>query len=104
MRMQSKARLHGLELKNAGEYEGKAYAASAVFHLDADLSGTANKKVFGVVTRGFRMAREEGDKFEHLGNSLPLECDCLFEAVAAKDGVQLTLVQITPLAQVKKAA
>ncbi len=111
MRTQSRCKLYGMELKNSGEYQGKAFNASAVFHLDADMAGSQNKKVFGQVTRPFKGTREQGDKIEHLGNSLPIEVDCVFEIVATQGtketgpGVRLDLVDIVPVSNpVKKAA
>lgn len=109
MRTQAKCMLYGMEIKNGGEFEGRAFAASAVFHLDADLAPSGQKKVYGVVTRPFKGTREQGDRLEHLGNSLPLEVECTFEVVATagnKDsspGVRLDLVDLVPLTKPIKA-
>jgi hypothetical protein len=111
MRTQARCKLYGMELKNSGEYEGRAFSASAVFHLDADMAGSQNKKVYGVVTRPFKGTREQGDRMEHLGQSLPIEVDCVFDIVATpggqgrEPGVRLDLLEIAPVANpVKKAA
>lgn len=110
MRTQSRCRLYGMELKNSGEYEGKAFNASAVFHLDADMAATQNKKVYGVVTRPFKGTREMGDRIEPLGSQFPIDVDCVFDIVATAGtkesgpGVRLDLVEIFQVQNVKKAA
>ena len=75
------------------------------------MAGSQNKKVFGQVTRPFKGTRDQGDKMEHLGNSRPIEVDCIFEIVATQGtkesgpGVRLDLVEIVPVSNpVKKAA
>lgn len=86
------------------EYEGRAFSASSVFHLDADLAPTGSKKFYGVVTRPFRAPRRTGDWLpEHLGNSLPIEVECVFDMVAtaggkeSAPGIRLDLVEILPI-------
>jgi hypothetical protein len=97
--------LYGMEIKNGGEFEGRAFAASAVMHLDADLAPSGQKKVYGVVTRPFKATREQGDRLEHLGKLLPIEVDCIFEVVATQGsrdqapGVRLDLVDLVPVSK-----
>lgn len=108
MRTKAICKLYGMELKAGGEYEGRAFSASSVFHLDADLAPTGTKKVYGVVTRPFKAPREQGDRLEHLGNSLPIEVECVFDMVAtaggreAAPGIRLDLVEILPIQKLPK--
>jgi hypothetical protein len=108
MRTNTRCKLFGLELKKAGDFQGKAFGASSIFHLDVDMSGTANKEVFGVVTRPFKLTPEAGESIRHLGNALPIEVDCVFDVVATtvdgKPGVNLVLISAMPVALAKKAA
>lgn len=107
MRTQAEAVLYGLELKEGGEYEGRKYEASAVFHLDAALADSQSKKTYGITTRPFKADRAAGDKLAHLGASLPIRGVAIFDllATAGKDqaGVQLRLVEFRPAQQAPKA-
>lgn len=111
MRSNTRCKLYGLELKEGGEYQGKAFDASAIFHLDVSMAETSNKKVYGVVTRPFRGTRAQGNAIEQLAmQGLPVEVDCAFDMIATagnKDqppGVQLKLIEIHAVGPVKKAA
>lgn len=103
MRMQSTVTLYGLELKGESQFDGRTFPAAAIFHLDAQIAERANGKTFGVVTRPHRLPIEMGQAFEHLGNSLPIQCEAVFDAVASQTGVQLQLADIKPLSKAKAA-
>jgi hypothetical protein len=109
MRMQSQVTMTALELKKGGDYNGKPFQASSVFHLSVDMAGSQNKEVFGDVSRGFKMNAEIGESFRHLGNSLPITVDAVFDVTAGvdKDGkptTNMVLLEVRPLKKVAEKA
>ena len=109
MKSQTTCVLYGMELKKGGEYQGKAFLPSTIFHLDVDMAGSQNKDVFGVVTRGFKQSADMGERIRHLGKSLPIQVEAEFDVTAGtgpdgKPTVNIQLVDLKPVAQVKKAA
>jgi uncharacterized protein with von Willebrand factor type A (vWA) domain len=98
--------VHGVK-ESVGEYEGRAFS-STTFHCEVDLKENGAGRSIGRVTRPFKLGdAKEFDKWAHLGNSLPIEADAVFEISAAKeDKSTLVLVSIVPkkMATTTKAA
>lgn len=104
MRFNSQVIVHGIK-ESAGTFEGKAFS-STTFHCEVDLKENGAGRSLGRVTRPFKIGdAKEFDKWMHLGGQFPITANAVFEMQASReDGTRLVLVEITPAAQVKKAA
>ncbi|CAN7258540.1 hypothetical protein LJR129_001126 [Acidovorax sp. LjRoot129] len=104
MRFNSQVIVHGVK-ESSGEFEGKAFS-STTFHCEVDLKENGAGRSIGRVTRPFKIKDAgEFDKWAHLGASLPISANAVFEMGAAReDGTTLVLVEIKPVEQAKKAA
>lgn len=108
MRMQNETVIHAIK-ESVGTFEGKAFS-STTFHIEVDLKDNGAGRSIGCVTRPFRHGdATEFDKWAHLGKSMPIKATAVFEVEAIKEsqggsGVKLTLVDIKPLEQARKAA
>lgn len=107
MRMQNEAVLHAVK-ESVGNFEGKAFS-STTFHIEVDMKENGAGRSIGCVTRPFKCGdAKEFDKWAHLGKSLPCKVTAFFDVEAVKEvqggsGVKLTLVDIKPLDNIKKA-
>lgn len=106
MRFNSQVVVHAVK-ESVGEFEGRAFS-STTFHCEVDLKENGAGRSIGRVTRPFKLGdAKEFDKWAHLGQSLPIQADAVFEMSAAReDKSTLVLVEIRPVARVgeKKAA
>ena len=104
MDMKSEVIVHGIK-ESAGEFEGRAFS-SCTFHCEVDLKENNAGRSLGRVTRPFKLGdAKEFDKWAHLGQSLPIRAMATFSIEATRDdGSKLTLVDIKPVVQEKKAA
>lgn len=102
MKMQSAVVLHAVK-ESKGQIEGRDFS-STTFHLEVDLKENNAGRSIGRVTRPFKMGdASEFDKWQHLGNSLPLQCEATFELEASReDGAKLKLVGLTPVDRAKQ--
>lgn len=91
--------------ESKGEYNGKAFS-SCTFHCEVDLKENNAGRSIGRVTRPFKLGdASEFDKWAHLGGSLPITADAVFELEAAKeDGSKLVLLEIKPVARAGQKA
>jgi len=103
MRFESEVIVHAVK-ESKGEFEGRAFS-STTFHCEVDLKENNAGRSIGRVTRPFKLGdASEFDKWAHLGASLPIKAKATFEMEAAReDGAKLSLVEIKPVEQVKKA-
>lgn len=103
MKMKSSVVLHAVK-ESKGTIEGRDFS-STTFHLEVDLSDNGAGRSIGRVTRPFKLGdASEFDKWAHLGNSLPIQCEATFELEAAReDGAKLKLVELVPVKQAKAA-
>lgn len=101
MKMKSSVVLHAVK-ESKGNIEGRDFS-STTFHLEVDLSDNGAGRSIGRVTRPFKLGdASEFDKWAHLGNSLPIQCEATFELEAAReDGAKLKLVELVPVKQAK---
>ncbi|GKT02289.1 hypothetical protein AVKW3434_22890 [Acidovorax sp. SUPP3434] len=104
MKFQSEVIVHGVK-ESEGTIEGRAFS-STTFHCEVDLAENSAGRSIGRATRPFKLGdAKEFDKWAHLGNSLPVKAVATFEMQAgAQDATKLTLVDIRPVDQAKKAA
>lgn len=104
MKTQAEVVVHAVK-ESVGTFEGRAFS-STTFHCEVDLKENGAGRSIGVVTRPFKLPDAgEFDKWAHLGKSLPIKAIATFEMDAAReDGVKLTLLEIRPMEQAKKAA
>lgn len=95
--------VHGVK-ESSGVFEGKPFS-SCTFHCEVDLKENGAGRSIGRVTRPFKLGdSKEFDKWSHLGNSLPVKAQALFEFEASReDGVKLVLKAIKPVAQAAAA-
>lgn len=103
MKMNTSVIVHAVK-ESQGTFEGKAFS-STTFHCEVDLKENGAGRSIGRVTRPFKLGgAEEFNKWAHLGNSLPIKAEAVFEMEASReDGTRLALVEIRPVEQ-KKAA
>lgn len=103
MQFTAKTILHAVK-ESAGTYEGKAFS-SCTFHCEVDLKENSAGRSIGRVTRPFKMGdATEFDKWAHLGNSLPIQCEAVFEMEASReDKTTLKLVSMKPLERANQA-
>jgi hypothetical protein len=101
MQIKASAVLHAVK-ESKGEFEGRAFS-STTFHLEVELPENGAGRSIGKVTRPFKFGDAgEFDKWAHLGNGLPLNCDAVFDIAAGKDNeTRLVLAGLSPA---KKAA
>jgi len=104
MRFNSQVTVHGIK-ESKGTFEGKPFS-STTFHAEVDLKENGAGRSLGRVTRPFKINdAAEFDKWAHLGNAFPIQCDAVFEMEASReDGTRLVLVEIKPSARAKVAA
>jgi hypothetical protein len=97
MRFQSEVIVHAVK-ESKGEFEGKAFS-STTFHCEVDLKENGVGRSIGRVTRPFKLGdAREFDKWEHLGSSLPIKSEAVFEMEATKDDkTTLKLISIKPI-------
>src|SRR4051812_17982385 len=97
MQFQSKVTVHGVK-ESEGTIEGRAFS-STTFHCEVDLKENGAGAAIGKATRPFKLGdASEFKKWEHLGNSLPIEADATFEMkAAANDKSEMVLVSIRPV-------
>lgn len=103
MQFKSDVIVHGIK-ESVGEFEGRAFS-STTFHCEVDLKENGAGRSLGRVTRPFKLGdAKEFDKWAHLGNSLPIQAEAVFEMEASRDDkTTLRLVSIVPRKQVKPA-
>lgn len=103
MQFNSRVKVHAVK-ESVGEFEGKAFS-STTFHAEVDLKENGAGRSIGHVTRPFKLGdHKEFDKWAHLGGSLPVEADAVFEMEASRDDkTALKLVSITPVVKQKAA-
>lgn len=96
--------VHGVK-ESKGTYEGRDFS-STTFHCEVDVKENGAGRSIGRVTRPFKLGdAAEFEKWQHLGSSLPIKADAVFEMVAGgQDGTALKLVSIRPVEQAKKVA
>jgi len=104
MKFPSEVIVHAVK-ESQGEFQGRAFS-SCTFHCEVDLKENGAGRSIGRVTRPFKLGdAKEFDKWAHLGNSLPIKANAVFEMVATKeDGAKLTLVEIKPIERVAQKA
>ncbi len=97
MEFQADVIVHAVK-ESAGTYEGREFS-STTFHCEVDLKENGAGRSIGRVTRPFKLGdAKEFDKWQHLGNSLPIKAKATFEMEAAReDGAKLTLKAIVPM-------
>ena len=98
MQFTSEVVVHAVK-ESKGEFEGRAFS-SCTFHCEVDLKENGAGRSIGRVTRPFKLGdASEFDKWEHLGPSLPVVAEAVFEMSASKDDkAVLNLVSIRPIA------
>lgn len=99
MRFNSKVVVHAVK-ESIGQIDGGRAFSNTVFHCEVDLKENSVGRSIGRVTRPFKLGDgKEFDKWAHLGNSLPVDAEAVFEMSAAReDGAKLELVEIRPIA------
>ena len=99
MQFPAKAIVHAVK-ESVGTIEGKAFS-STTFHCEVDLKENGAGRSIGRVTRPFKLGdHKEFDKWAHLGQSLPIEAEAVFEMVAsADDKTQIKLISIKPVSR-----
>ena len=104
MQFNAKTIVHGIK-ESVGEFEGRSFS-STTFHCEVDMKENGAGRALGRVTRPFKFGdAKEFDKWAHLGNSLPIEAEAVFELDAARDDkTSLRLVSIKPLARAAATA
>lgn len=104
MRIPMQVVVHAVK-ESLGTFEGKPFS-STTFHCEVDLKENGAGRSIGRVTRPFKIGdAKEFDKWQHLGASLPITANAIFEMEATReDGSKLSLVEITPVAKAPKAA
>lgn len=110
MRFNSEVVVYAVK-ESVGEFEGRAFS-SCTFHCEVDLKENGAGRSIGRVTRPFKLGdAKEFDKWAHLGQSLPIKANAVFEMEATKEtqgstGTKLVLVEIRPVERLadKKAA
>jgi uncharacterized protein with von Willebrand factor type A (vWA) domain len=104
MKFPSEVIVHAVK-ESQGEFQGRAFS-SCTFHCEVDLKENGAGRSIGRVTRPFKLGdAKEFDKWAHLGNSLPIKANAVFEMVATKeDGAKLTLVEIKPVERAAQKA
>lgn len=107
MKMQSAVLCTGIK-ESSGTFEGKPFS-STTFHLNVDVAENSAGRSIGAVTRPFKLGdASEFEKWAHLKNAWPatgLPCLATFEVVAGADNSsKLTLLELRPAAEQKKAA
>lgn len=97
MELKTEVIVHAVK-ESKGEIEGRAFS-SCTFHAEVDLKENGAGRSIGRVTRPFKLGdASEFDKWAHLGNSLPIKAEAVFEMVATKeDGAAMKLIRIRPL-------
>ncbi len=97
MQFTSEVIVHAVK-ESVGEMEGRAFS-STTFHCEVDLKENGAGRSIGRVTRPFKLGdHKEFDKWAHLGASLPIKAQAVFEMAAAREeGTQLKLVSIVPV-------
>ncbi len=97
MRFNSEVIVHGVKASE-GSIEGRAFS-STTFHCEVDLRENSAGKAIGRATRPFKLGDAgEFDKWSHLGNSLPIKAQAVFEMkAAAADKADMVLVSIVPV-------
>lgn len=84
MEFASKVIVHAVK-ESVGTFEGKAFS-STTFHCEVDLKENGAGRSIGRVTRPFKLGdHTEFDKWAHLGQSLPIEAEAIFEMEASRD-------------------
>jgi len=103
MQFNSEVIVHAVK-ESAGTFEGRDFS-SCTFHCEVDLKENGAGRSIGRVTRPFKLGdAKEFDKWAHLGQSLPIKANAVFEMSAAKeDKASLVLVSIRPVELAKKA-
>lgn len=98
MQFTSNVIVHAVK-ESKGEFEGRAFS-SCTFHCEVDLKENGAGRSIGRVTRPFKLGDAgEFDKWEHLGPSLPVTAEAVFEMAASKDDKSvLNLISIKPKA------
>lgn len=96
MKFQSEVIVHAVK-ESQGTFEGKAFS-SCTFHCEVDLKENGVGRSIGRVTRPFKLGdASEFDKWAHLGASLPVKAQAIFEMEATRDDkTSLRLISITP--------
>ncbi len=104
MRFNSEVIVHAVK-ESAGEFEGRAFS-STTFHCEVDLKENGAGRSIGRVTRPFKLGdAKEFDKWAHLGGSLPIKANAVFDMAAGRDdSAKLTLVEIKPVERAPKAS
>ena len=104
MKFPSEVIVHAVK-ESQGEFQGRPFS-SCTFHCEVDLKENGAGRSIGRVTRPFKLGdAKEFDKWAHLGNSLPIKANAVFEMQATKeDGTKLILVEIKPIERAAKAA
>lgn len=104
MRIPMQVVVHGIK-ESVGTFEGKAFS-STTFHCEVDLKENGAGRSLGRVTRPFKIGdAKEFEKWLGLSQSFPITASAVFEMEATRDdGTKLTLVEISPVARVAKAA
>ena len=104
MQFSSKVIVHAVK-ESKGTFEGRAFS-SCTFHCEVDLKENGAGRSIGRVTRPFKLGdASEFDKWEHLGASLPITADAVFEMAASKDDKSvLNLISIKPVARAPQPA
>lgn len=103
MQFKAETILHAVK-ESSGTYEGKAFS-SCTFHMEVDLKENSAGRSIGRVTRPFKMGdASEFDKWQHLGDRLPIKCEATFEMEATReDKTALKLVALRPVSAVNPA-
>jgi len=103
MKFNSEVIVHAVK-ESSGTYEGRDFS-SCTFHCEVDLKENGAGRSIGRVTRPFKLGdAKEFDKWAHLGNSLPIKANAVFEMAAGReDSAKLTLVEIKPVERVAAA-
>jgi hypothetical protein len=97
MQMKSDVIVHGVK-ESEGNFEGRDFS-STTFHCEVDLKENGAGAAIGKATRPFKLpSAGEFKKWEHLGQSLPVKAEAVFEMkAAAGDKAEMVLVAIRPI-------
>lgn len=99
MQFESEVIVHAVK-ESKGEINGRPFS-STTFHCEVDLKENGAGRSIGRVTRPFKLGdASEFDKWQHLGDALPIKAKAVFELGAAReDGTNLILIEIKPLSR-----
>lgn len=106
MRFSNEVIVHGIKaskgvMETAG---GQRPYDSTTFHCEVDIAESSSGPSIGKATRPFKCGDStEFEKWAHLGNSLPVKAQAVFEMATSGDGTKMVMVEIKPVELAKPA-